>query len=300
MHNHDHNHSQITSAPNKAFVIGIFLNLGYVVVEAVIGISTNSLALLTDAGHNLGDVAGLAISLLAFRLAKVRSSESYTYGYKKTTILAALLNAVILLVTVGVLGFEAIRRLHDPVPVQGGTIAWVAALGIAINGISAFLFFRNKDKELNARGAYLHLAADAVVSLSVVIAGVLIFYTHAYWLDPVISLVVLIVILSSTWSLLTDSFRLSVDAVPKEIDHNKIIAVIKNTNGVEDVHHVHIWAMSTMENALTAHLVLKNDLSFAEKIKIITEVKHQLLHNNIHHATLEMDISEEDCKDVDC
>ena len=294
MHTHDHHHAHAVS-PNRVFIFGIILNIGYVITEVVFGLANHSLALLTDAGHNLGDVAGLAISLLAFRMAKVKSNDAYTYGYKKTTILAALLNSVILLIAIGIIGYESIIRIQDPQPVPGGTIAWVAALGIVINGISALLFFRDKE-ELNAKGAYMHMLVDAAVSLGVVISGVIIIYTHWYWLDAAVSILVLLVILKGTWSLLLDSFRLSMDGVPTNVDINKVVAKANTVPGVKGFHHIHIWAMSTTENAITAHLVVENNLSNQQLTSIKNDLKHQLQHLNIQHITLETEFVDEDCK----
>ena len=299
MHTHDHHshhhHNHIVT-PNRAFIFGIILNLGYVITEVIFGIANHSMALLTDAGHNLGDVAGLAISLLAFRMAKVKSSDAYTYGYKKTTILAALLNAVILLIAIGIIGYESIVRLQDPTPVPGGTIAWVAAIGIVINGISALLFFRDKDHELNSKGAYMHMLVDAMVSLGVVISGIVILYTHWYWLDAAVSILVLLIILKGTWSLMMDSFRLSMDGVPTNVDINQVTLAAGKVKGVKDFHHVHIWAMSTTENALTAHLVVENNLDNAELTSVKNNLKHQLQHLNINHITLETEFVDDDCK----
>ncbi len=290
-HDHSHGHSHAATAAqatSKAFLLGIILNLLYVAVEAGAGFWTHSLSLLTDAGHNLSDVASLALSLIAFRLAKVKPTQTFTYGYKKSTILAALINAVVLLVAVGILGYEAAIRLQHPQPMEGGVIAWVAGLGIVINGVSALLFFRDKH-ELNAKSAYLHLLADAGVSAGVVAAGVIIRYTHWYWLDTVVSMGVLVVILISTWGLLADSLRLSLDAVPRNVDAAEVEKAMLETAGVKSVAHIHIWAMSTTDNALTAHIVV-NELQ-DDPFKIIATVKHELLHHNVQHATIEIDRS---------
>ena len=269
-------------------------------VQVVAGLFSHSMALLADAGHNLGDVAGLALSVIAFRLAKVKPTHTYTYGYKKTTVLAALTNAVILLITIGILGFESVNRLLHPRPVEGGIVAIVSGLGIIINFASALLFFRNKEHDLNTKGAYLHLMTDAMVSLGVVVAGVIIYFTHWYWIDGAISIIVLLIILSGTWSLLTESLRMSMDAVPENVKIENLEALIKKVNGVDDIHHMHVWAMSTTETALTAHLVLKDTLAFEEKMKIVHHIKHELLHNNIHHATIELESAITPCLDVDC
>ena len=288
-HSHNHAHSHTVSAAqagSRAFVIGIILNMVYVMAETIAGLWTHSLALLTDAGHNLSDVASLALSLIAFRLARVKPTQSFTYGYKKSTILAALINAVILLIAIGILGYEAILRIRHPQPIQGGVIAWVAALGIAVNAASALLFMRDKH-ELNARSAYLHLMADALVSAGVVVAGIVIIYTHWYWLDTVVSVVVLVVILFSTWSVLSDSLRLTLDAVPRNVDADEVMKAMAEVPSVKAIDHVHIWAMSTTENALTAHITLTD--ATADQFRIIAAIRHELKHHNVQHATIEID-----------
>jgi cobalt-zinc-cadmium efflux system protein len=287
-HTHDHSHSIAINKTNvNVFLIGIGLNVAFVIAEVVAGVVYNSVALLTDAGHNLSDVASLLISLVAFWIAKRQSTAVYTYGYKKATVLAALANAVVLLVAVGVLGFESFRRLFNPEPVSGKVIAWVAAIGIVVNGVSAFLFFRQKH-ELNSKAAYLHLLTDALVSLGVVIGGVVISYTHLYWVDAAIGIIIMIVILVSTWSLLRDSFKMTIDAVPAGLELEKIKKVIAQTPHVHQVEHVHVWALSTTENALTAHVVIDNDLSFQKKLQVVNDIKHVLEHHNIHHSTIEL------------
>ncbi|MEO6831028.1 MAG: cation diffusion facilitator family transporter [Chitinophagaceae bacterium] len=289
-HSQGHSHSHIVSAAvasSRAFIMGIGLNLVYVFAEFFAGLWTHSLALLTDAGHNLSDVASLALSLMALRLARVKPTHTYTYGYKKSTILAALINAVVLFIAIGVLGFEAFERLGNPQPIEGGIVAWVAGIGIIVNGVSAFLFFKEKD-ELNAKSAYLHLLGDMLVSVGVVIAGIVIHFTNWYWLDTIVSLGVLVVILISTWSLLTDSFRLSMDAVPKDIDLEKVQKVMEMVAGVKAVMHVHIWAISTTENALTAHVSIEDEKNRAA---LLSTLKHDLQHCNIQHATIEINES---------
>ena len=287
-HNHDH-HTPVITNVSRTLIIGAVLNITYVIVEFGMGLYTQSLALMADAGHNLSDVAGLLLSLLAFRLARVKSSQTFTYGYRKSTVLASLANAVLLLVAVGGILLESIQRFRHPEPVMGGIVAWVAALGIAINAASALLFFRQKDHDLNMRGAYLHLLSDALVSVAVVIAGIVVSYTNWFWLDPAMGIVVAVVILVGTWRLLTDSLRLSLDGVPAGIDLADVQAEISAVAGVEKVHHVHIWAMSTTENALTAHLVLQPNLTNDQITAIRKEVRHELEHLSITHATLEID-----------
>jgi cobalt-zinc-cadmium efflux system protein len=306
-HGHDHHHGfghhhhpVNLKEVNRAFVIGIVLNFLFVVIEVGAGLSIHSLSLLSDAGHNLADVASLAMSLMAIRLLKVKPTEKYTYGYKKTTILVALLNAAILLLSLGAIGYEALHRLMDPVPLPGRTISIVAAIGIGINALTALLFLRSKDSDLNIRSAFLHLLSDAIVSAGLVIGGILIFYTHLFWIDAILSLVVAIVILFSTWQLLRDSLRLSLDGVPEGIELKKIRDRIDRIEGVKDFHHIHIWAISTTENALTAHLVVapNSKMSFIEDLK--HKIKHELLHQNIQHATLEIELEDSPCDEPDC
>ena len=246
------------------------------------------MALLTDAGHNASDVASLVLSLVAFWMAKKKSSAVYTYGYKKTTVVAALANSVMLLIAIGILGFESVTRLVKPETVKGNIIAWIAGLGILINGISAFLFYRNRNRDLNAKSAYLHLLADALVSIGVVIAGIVMTYTNWYWLDPAIGLVIMIVILVSTWGLLRDSFKMTIDAVPSGIELEQIKNIILQVDHVKEGGHVHVWPLSTTENALTAHVVVDDQLSFDEKLVVVEKIKHELEHHDIHHSTIEI------------
>lgn len=283
-----HHHHEITSL-NKAFIIGISLNLAFVVAEFLAGFWYNSLGLLSDAGHNLGDVASLVLAMLAFRLAKVHPTSSYTYGYKKSTVLVSLMNAVILLVAVGIIIAESITKLIHPQPVEGDAIAWVAGIGVVINAVTAWLFMKDKDKDLNVKGAYLHMAADALVSIGVVVSGIVIAHTGWYIIDPIIGLAIAIVIIVSTWGLLRDSLRLSLDGVPAGTDIGKVEEVIHAVKGVKDVHHLHIWAISTTETALTAHISIE-DVSEMERIK--QEIKHELQHAGVQHATLEFETVE--------
>ncbi len=300
-HSHGHHHHPIDlKEVNRAFVIGIILNFLFVIIEVITGLYIHSLSLLSDAGHNLADVASLAMSLMAIRLLKVKATEKYTYGYKKTTILVALFNAAILLLSLGAIGYEAIHRLLDPQPLPGKTISIVAAIGILINAITALLFFRNKENDLNVRSAFLHLLSDAIVSAGLVIGGIVILYTHLYWIDSVLSLVIAIVILFNTWQLLKDSLRLSLDGVPDGIDLKKVREDIQKIKGVKDFHHIHIWAISTTENALTAHLVVEANTEMETVEKLKHDIKHELLHRNIQHATLEVETSDEPCMEPDC
>ncbi len=254
-HGHGHGHSHAPKDFNRAFAVGVALNTGFVIVEAVYGFLANSLALLADAGHNLGDVLGLLMAWGAAVLVKRRPTARRTYGLKRSSILASLFNAVLLLVAVGMILWEAVQRLARPEPVAELTVIWVAAIGIAINTATALMFLRGGKDDINIRGAFLHMAADAAVSLGVVIAAVAVMFTGWLWLDPAVSIVIALVITWSTWSLLSASVNLALDAVPANIDPQKIDAYFAALPGVTEVHDLHIWAMSTTEVALTAHLV---------------------------------------------
>jgi len=297
---HHHHHQVELKNVNRAFIIGIILNMAFVLIEAIVGLSIHSLSLLSDAGHNLADVASLALSLIAFRLMKVKPNERYTYGYKKTTILVALLNGAVLLLSLGAIGYEAVHKLMAPEPLPGKTISIVAAVGIVVNAVTALLFLRNKENDLNIRSAFLHLMSDAIVSAGLVVGGIIIYFTHLYWIDAALSLIVAIIILFSTWQLLKDSLRLSLDGVPEGIEIKKIKGVIDGISGVKDFHHIHVWAISTTENALTAHLVVSrnSDMAFVEDLK--HKIKHELLHQNIQHATLEIEMENSPCEEPGC
>ncbi len=287
IHNHSHNH-QLRSY-NKIFGIGIVLNTVYIIVEIAAGLLINSMALIADAGHNLSDVLGLILAWLGSYLAKTAVTKTRTYGLRKSTILAALFNALILLIAVGAITIEAIRKIVHPEPIGGTMMMIVAGIGVVINALTALLFLKGREKDLNIKGAFLHMAADAGVSLGVVAAGLLINLTGFYLLDPLISLVIVIVITFGTWSLLKDSFYLSMDAVPKNIDYEKVLNYLASVKGVEEVHDLHIWAMSTTEIALTAHLVIPDDQmddKFIEKVCVY-------LHSNfgIEHPTIQIEKS---------
>jgi cobalt-zinc-cadmium efflux system protein len=258
------------------------------------------MALLADAGHNLGDVAGLLLSLVGFRVSQVVANKAFTYGYRKATVLAALFNAVFLLVAVGAIGYEAILRLWHPAPIPGGTVIWVGALGIVINGASALLFFRRKDADLNVRGAFLHLLTDALVSLGVVVSGFVILQTDGWWIDSAVSLVISAVILWGTVGMFRDSLRLALDGVPPGVDVAQIQASVRALPGVVDFHHIHVWAMSTTRNALTAHLVVSSNPIWTDVEALKAEVRHTLLHENIHHSTLEVHAQPDPCPEADC
>jgi cobalt-zinc-cadmium efflux system protein len=298
-HSHNHDHAPKLDHLNTAFIVGIILNSAFVIIEVIAGLATHSLSLLTDAGHNLSDVAGLALALLAFKLTKVNATNNYTYGYKRSTIIVSFFNALVLFGAVGIIGYEAVLRFMHPEKVAGGTMAWVALIGIAINSVTAWLFVKDKDRDLNVKGAYLHMAIDAIVSLGVVITGVIIYFTNLYWVDSAVSLIIALVILKGTWSLLKDSLRLEMGGIPKEMDLEKIKQELLKAKGVVNVHHMHVWALSTTDNALTAHLVIDPAyLSSFDEIK--HDLRHRLEHLDISHSTFEPEFSEVECKQQDC
>ncbi|SET58141.1 cobalt-zinc-cadmium efflux system protein [Nitrosospira multiformis] len=281
-----HNHSPARDH-GRAFVIAIALNAGFVVVEFGYGFAANSTALMADAGHNLSDVLGLALAWGAAILSHKAPSERYTYGLRSTSILAALANAVLLLVACGAIAWEAFQRFSQPPLVAGLTVASVATAGLLINGLSAWLFLKGSKEDLNIRGAFLHMATDAAVSAGVLVSGVAILFTHWYWLDPVISLMVVTVIMFNTWGLLRDSVQLALSAVPPHIDIVAIEAFLRNQPGVTDVHDLHIWGLSTTESALTVHLVMPDGYpgdAFMDNIRNNLES-----HYAIHHSTLEIE-----------
>lgn len=298
-HAHGHHHHPEVTNLNPAFIIGIILNSAFVVAELLVGFSSSSLALISDAGHNATDVFSLLLSMFAFKLSKAKATNNYTYGYKRATILNSLVNAILLLfVTAGII-WEGFYRLQNPVTVQGTIVSEVAFAGIFVNGISAWLFFKDRKKDINVMGAYLHLLSDALVAFGVVVTGIAIYYTHLYWLDTAVSFVIAIMILASTWQLLMDSIRLALDGVPRNVDMKKVEEAILKFKEVKSIHHVHIWALSSNENAMTAHVVLENsDITIFEKAK--HNIKHDLAHLYIHHSTFEVEshvCSEEFCKE---
>jgi cobalt-zinc-cadmium efflux system protein len=262
-HTHDHSHGighhHHHGDPNtmgRAFAIAIVLNLGFVVVEFFYGYLANSTALMADAGHNLSDVLGLMLAWGAAILAKRQPSARYTYGLRGTSMLAALFNGMLLMAACGVIAFEAVQKLITPDPVAGLTVSVVAGIGIVINGFSAWLFMSGSKDDINIRGAYLHLAADAAISLGVLLAGLAVRYSGWNWIDPAISMIIVAIIVWSTWALLTQSLRMVLAAVPDNVDRASIEQFLRSHPGVAEVHDLHIWAMSTTENALTAQLVV--------------------------------------------
>jgi len=296
-HHHHHHHEVDASSLKGVYIISVILNLAFVLVEAGIGIWGNSMGLLSDAGHNLSDVFSLLLAMIALRLAGTRSTGKYTYGYRKGSVLISLLNSIILLIAVGAIIVESIHKFSEPAPVNGGAVAWTAGAGILINGLTAFLLMKHRKSDLNARGAFLHMAADTLVSAGVLVSGVVISITGWNLIDPIIGIVVALVILAGTWELLSESLRLSLDAVPENIDRDKVLEGMMGVDGVQDVHHLHIWPVSTVETALTAHAVVDEG---AEPEAVVSALKLALRNHGITHVTIETERPGHICEDYDC
>lgn len=283
-----HAHHHAPHSYNRAFIIGISLNLIFVVIEFIYGVIGNSLALITDAGHNLADVLTLLLAWGTIYLAGKKPTPYRTYGFRRLTILASLFSGMLLLVAIGGIAWEALGRFADPQPIDGMTIIVVAAIGVAINTATALLFLSGQKEDLNIKAAFLHMAADAGVSLGVVIAGILIMLTDWLWIDPLLGLIIALVILYSTLDLLRDSTGLAIDAVPKGIDPHEVEAYLAKLPEVHEVHDLHIWPMSTTETALTAHLVMSSLPTDDQMIRQATDELHEKF--NIGHATLQCEI----------
>lgn len=294
-HGHAHGHSHAPANFGRAFAIGILLNLAFVAVEAAYGFMAGSMALLADAGHNLSDVLGLVIAWVGASLARRSPSRRFTYGLKSSPILAALINALLLLVAVGAIAFEAITRLGDPRPVAGGTVIIVASIGIVINTVTALLFARGRKGDINIRGAFIHMAADAAVSAGVVVGALVMMATGAAWIDPAMSLVIAAIILGNTWGLLAEAVKMSLDAVPSGIDPQAVEAMLASLPGVTHVHDLHIWPMSTTETLLTVHLVMP---AGHPGDAFLFDTQHRLAHDfHIGHATIQVELSDAgDCR----
>ncbi len=298
MHQCAHHHTQ-NQDYGSAFALGVGLNIAFVMVETAYGFWSHSLALLADAGHNLSDVLGLLLAWGGYALAKVPPSSKRTYGWRSSTILAALLNALLLLVAIGGISLEAVHRFANPTEVIAPMVIGVALFGVLINTLTAMLFMKGRHGDLNIRGAFLHMAADALLSLGVAIAGVLIMYGGWNWIDPVTSLVIAVVIFFATLQLLRESVNLALQAVPSKVDVNGVTTYLENLPGVTAIHDLHIWAMSTTEIALTAHLVkpeTENDDA------LLSELSHHLDHHfDISHTTIQIErsIEEANCRQAD-
>lgn len=297
-HNHSHtgNHNVINF--EKAIKTGIILNFIYICVEFIFGLISNSMALITDAGHNFSDVISLLLAWASMWMIKKNSTRKFTYGYKKGSILIALINAALLMFALGVISFEAVKRLYLANEVGGQTIIIVASAGIVINGITTLLFLKGRKNDLNIKGVFLHMLTDTLVSFAVVVSGILILATGYMWIDPLISLVVVIVILISTWNLLKDAIKLSVDAVPSHIEFDEVYNYLKNIESVTDVHDLHIWAMSTSQNALTVHLVVDKSIALEGFIRNINDDLKKKF--NISHSTIQTESGNDCCLENNC
>lgn len=295
-HHHGHHHGQMTSM-NGIFIFCIVLNLLFVGVEALVGLTQNSLSLLSDAGHNLSDVFSLVLVLVAFQMAKVRSGAHYTYGLKKTTILISLVNALLLLAAVVGIVVESIHKFSEPVEVNGIAVSWTAGVGILINGLTVVLLMRGQKSDMNVRGAFLHMVADTLVSVGVVISGIIISWTGWNVVDPIVSIIIALVILVSTWDLLSGSLRLLIDGTPEGIELDDIQQSMEQVEHVKEVHHMHIWAISTTDNALTAHVVVEQ-IEHMETTK--AQLKELLKEKGIGHSTLEFETVATPCHEHCC
>ncbi len=294
---HHHHHAHAIEKLSTIYIVAVVLNLLFVIVEAVAGVVGNSIGLLSDAGHNLSDVFSLLLAMIALKLASSHATKRFTYGHRKASVLISLLNAIILLVAVGAIIVESIDKFFHPTEVNGTLIIWTAAVGILINGLTAWALSRQQQHDINTRGAFLHMLADTLVSVGVVVSGIVIHYTGWMVIDPIIGLVIAVVILVSTWDLLSESLRMSTDAVPEGFDVEEITKKIESQEGVLNVHHVHIWAISTTETALTAHIVIPEATMLEE---VTDRVKELLDALGIHHSTLELETKSSHCHDHDC
>lgn len=295
-HHHHHHMDKLTSM-NGIFIFSIVLNLLFVGIEALVGITQNSLSLLSDAGHNLSDVFSLVLVLIAFQLAKVHPAGHYTYGLKKSTVLISLLNAILLLIAIGGIVIESIHKFNEPVVVNGAAVSWTAGAGILINGLTVILLMRGQKSDINVRGAFLHMVADTLVSVGVVISGIIITFTGWNIVDPIVSLIIAFVILISTWNLLTSSLRLIVDGTPEGVEPDAVKKALEQADHVKEVHHVHIWAISTTDSALTAHVVI-DSLEQMETVK--SNLKERLVQAGIAHSTLEFETPDCQCQEHQC
>ncbi|MBU3736530.1 MAG: cation transporter [Methylobacterium sp.] len=290
-HQHSHGHShQAHGAYDRAFGIGILLNAGFVLIEAYFGLQSNSLALLADAGHNLSDVLGLVLAWIGVALGRLRPDARHTYGWQRASILAALINALVLLLAMGGMAWEAVHRFASPAPIGAHTVIAVAAAGVLVNGLTAWLFMAGSRDDLNIRGAFLHMAGDALVSLGVVLAGLVYLQTGWLWLDPVLSLAIAGVIIYSTWSLFRQALHLSFDGVPATVELHQVQRALLALPGVEEAHDLHVWAMSTSEIALTVHLVMPGGHPGDAWLSETADLLHDRF--DIAHATLQIELGD--------
>ncbi len=295
-HGHHHHHHVDPTQMGTVYIVAIVINLLFVAAETVAGLIGHSMGLLSDAGHNLSDVFCLLLAMVALKLSHTHATKRFTYGYRKSSILISLLNAIILLVAVGGIVVESLRKISQPASVDGTLVTWTAAAAIVVNGFTAWMLSR-RQHDINTRGAFLHMLADTLVSAAVVVSGIVI--THTGWtlIDPIMGLVIAAVILVSTWQLLSESLRMSVDAVPEDIDPDAIVALMRQTDGVLDIHHLHIWPISTTETALTAHVVIADS---SQLDSITHALKTLLVAHGIAHSTLELETPASHCDHHDC
>lgn len=288
-HNHGHHHHDAIATDangnlNRAFKLGIWLNVGYVAIEGVFGLLTDSMGLLSDAGHNLSDVASLVIALIAFKASRRKPDDRYTYGYRRATVDASVLNAIILYVAVAFILVESVGKLFHPAEVDGDVIAWVAGVGVIVNGLTAWLFMKDSKRDLNVKGAYLHMAADTLVSVGVVASGIIIHFTGWTLIDPIVGIVIAVMIGIGSYSMLSESLRLALDGVPRSIDISKVRAAIGALPEVTSFHHLHVWAVSTTEVAMTVHVVVATPTMVDAAIHAVREAVRPL---GITHSTIE-------------
>ena len=294
----EHNHSHSITSPtdiNRSFMIGIALNVIYVIVEIIYGFRVNSTALLSDAAHNVGDISGLLLAFVAFKLQVIKPSKLFSYGFKKGSIVASFINSVILAFAIGAIAWEGVHKILNPTPLSGSVIMWVAGIGVLINFVSAMLFRKNQKSDLNIKAAYWHLMADALVSLGVVVSGLLIYYFQWYALDGITAIIIAFVVLFSTWRLFKDSAIAILDGVPAAVDPEEIKIHLMGVEGVINVHHMHIWGLSTNENSLTAHIQIADTRKLPEIKKAL---KEELEEHNIKHSTLEFELASEECEET--
>ncbi len=305
-HDHDHSHGHVHdhsahdfSRVNLSFLIAVGANLVFTLIEAVYGLLTSSMSLLADAGHNLSDVLGLLLAWGTAFLATRKANSARSYGYKKTTVMAALINSVVLVLAAVYIAFESLEKLLNPVSISALPIMIVATIGIFVNAGSAMLFMRGSKEDLNLRGAYLHLAYDALISVGVVFAAIVIYFTDAHWIDPLVGLVIVFVIVGGTWSLLKDSINLLLDGVPADVDLNAVRRYLLGIDGVSEVHDLHIWGMSTRENGLTAHLVMPENTLWDSELSYAAIGQDLEQQFGIHHVTLQVE-KDPNCHNLNC
>lgn len=298
MHKHQNSSAKSTiKSLGRAFQIGIIINIAYVLAEALAGIFTNSMGLLSDAAHNLSDVVTMALALTAYKLSGLQTSRRFTYGYKKSTILIAFLNAIIICVALVFIVVESIEKIAHPQPLQGNVVSIVAAIGVLINGFTAYLFVKDSKSDLNVKSVFFHMLADTLISVGVVISGILMYLTGWYVLDGLIGLAVAVIIVLATWDLFRATVRMVLDGVPDNVDYEEVILGCLRVDGVVDMHHLHIWALSTTENALTSHVIIE-DLSELERVKV--QLKDYLKTQGIYHVTLEFETPDAYCRNTSC